>query len=77
MRIGRVVATVVAPIKHAGLGGSKLLVVAFDDGTRTVAVDDLGAGEDSCVLVATGSHAVQVVRPDSPADAVIVGLLDD
>jgi microcompartment protein CcmK/EutM len=76
MRIGTVTGVVVAPVKHQGLNGCKLLLVTFDDGAEILAVDDVGAGEASRVIVATGSHALGIVRPAVPVDAVIVGMID-
>lgn len=76
MRLGKVTATVVAPTKHAGLDGAKLLVVDLIDGAQLVAVDAVGAGVGSDVIVATGSHACALVRPRAPVDAVIVGIVE-
>jgi ethanolamine utilization protein EutN len=76
MRIGTVTGAVVAPVKHHGLSGCKFLLVTFDDGAEIVAVDDVGAGTGSRVIVVTGSHAMSIVKPTAPVDAVIVGMLD-
>jgi microcompartment protein CcmK/EutM len=71
---------VVAPTRHPALTGARLLLVAVREGGAErllVAVDTVGAGPEDAVLVATGSHAVAVTRPEMPADAVIVGLVED
>jgi len=74
--IGRVVRAVVAPTKHPGLAGCKLLLVAVESGPDVLAVDTVGAGVGSEVIVVTGSHALRITRPSAPVDAVIVGLLE-
>lgn len=73
--IGEVVEALVVPTKHAGLTGSKLLLVDVGSHGQLVAVDNVGAGVGDGVLVATGSHAVALVLPGVPTDAVVVGLL--
>ncbi|MEU4625426.1 EutN/CcmL family microcompartment protein [Actinoplanes sp. NPDC023801] len=78
MDIGTVRETVVAPTRHPGLIGTKLLLVVVRDtvGEREVlAVDAVGAGVGDRVMIATGSHAVTLVRPQAPTDAVIVGIV--
>ncbi|MDN5913824.1 MAG: hypothetical protein L0I76_01675 [Pseudonocardia sp.] len=75
--VGRVSHNVVAPTKHPGLAGAKLLMISFDDGSPLLlATDAVGAGEGDRVVVATGSHAVGIVAPETPTDAVVVGILD-
>ena len=76
MKLGKVTASVVAPTKHAGLDGAKLLVVELLDTTQLIAIDAVGAGVGSEVIVATGSHACALVRPQAPVDAVIVGIVE-
>lgn len=79
MLIGVVLCSVVAPTRHPALTGARLLVVTVREGERErrlVAVDTVGAGRDDTVLVATGSHAVSVARPDLPTDAVVVALVE-
>ncbi|MCY1143632.1 ethanolamine utilization protein EutN [Actinoplanes sp. Pm04-4] len=78
MHIGTVRETVVAPTRHPGLAGTKLLLVVVGEGTtraEILAVDSVGAGVGDRVVVATGSHAVSLVRPQAPTDAVIVGIV--
>ena len=76
MMLGVVIASVVSPTKHSGLEGSKLLYVKLSDGAKVLALDAVGAGVGSRVIVASGSHAVSIVRPQAPVDLVIVGILD-
>ncbi|MDY3250366.1 MAG: EutN/CcmL family microcompartment protein [Candidatus Choladocola sp.] len=84
MIIGKVVGTVVCTRKHNELVGSKFLIVDPIEkmnthcGDRLVAVDSVGAGIQDIVLVTTGS-AARLACPniDSPADACIVGIVDD
>ncbi len=79
MLIGVVKQAFVAPTRHPALAGSKLLYVAEsvpDGGRLVLAVDSVGAGVGDHVIVAEGSHAVSLVKPDVPTDAVIVGILE-
>jgi len=81
MIIGRVRGNVVATQKHEKLAGKKLLVVelcTLDEKTSgrlkfsgqiLAAVDTVGAGDGEYVLVTQAAEA-------SPADAVIVGIID-
>ena len=84
MMIGLVRGNVVATQKNEKLAGKKLLVVEpcdFEEkpsgrlkltGRVIVAVDTVGAGEGEYVLVAKGTEELI----NSPADAVIVGIID-
>lgn len=76
--IGVVREAVVAPSRHPALAGSKLLYVAVSDsdGRMVLAVDAVGAGVGDHVIVARGSHAVALVKPSVPTDAVIIGILE-
>lgn len=84
MVIGRVVGTVVATQKDAGLSGTKLLLVQAVDpgdmrpkGGTVVAVDSVGAGEGEIVLYTSGSSARQTKATEAkPVDAVIVAIVD-
>ncbi|OGG46428.1 MAG: ethanolamine utilization protein EutN [Candidatus Handelsmanbacteria bacterium RIFCSPLOWO2_12_FULL_64_10] len=84
MVLGRVVGTVVATQKDAGLLGTKLQVVqAMDPGDLrprggfVVAVDSVGAGEGEVVLYTSGSSARQTRATEAkPVDAVIVAIVD-
>lgn len=84
MIIGKVVGSVISTRKNDALLGSKFLIVEplFDNGAekpqRIVAVDNVGAGIQELVLVATGSAArVGTGNEAAPVDACIVGIIDD
>lgn len=83
MRIGKVVGSVVATQKDAGLEQLKLLLVQvlshelepLDE--YVVAVDAVQAGPEDVVLYATGSSARQtVLTRDKPCDAVVMAVVD-
>jgi microcompartment protein CcmK/EutM len=81
--LARVVGTVVASQKDAGLRATKLLVVQplRADGTPTgrplVAVDSVGAGTGEHVFFVRGREAALPFLPDEvPTDAAIVGIVD-
>lgn len=83
MRLGRVIGSVVATRKDAGLEGTKLLVVenlSLDlapEGGYVVAVDAVGAGADEVVLYCSGSSARQTaITKDRPVDAVVMAIVD-
>jgi len=78
MRIGTVTAAVVAETRHPALAGCKLLHVSFPVGSggAVLAVDGVGAGVGDQVIVAFGDHPAALVRPDTPTDAVIVGIVE-
>jgi ethanolamine utilization protein EutN len=89
MILAKVEGSVVATKKNAKMTGSKLLLVRpmvidspnageFKPGATTlVAVDSLGAGENEVVLVVQGSSArLGADSPDSPVDAVVIGIVD-
>lgn len=68
--------------KLSALVGSKFMEVQIvENGNLTdryiIAVDTVGAGIGEQVLITTGSSArVALNNPSSPADAVIVGIID-
>ncbi|MDR1676956.1 MAG: EutN/CcmL family microcompartment protein [Deltaproteobacteria bacterium] len=80
MIIGKVMGNVWATKKDPKLEGLKLLVVKTTAGGNSetiVAVDMIGAGIGEDVLVSKGSVARNALgRPDSPVDAVVVGIID-
>ncbi len=83
MQLAKVVGTVVASQKEAGLEGIKLLLVRPVDeegretGVHLVAADAVGAGPEEMVLVASGSSARQTRLTDKrPVDAVIMAIVD-
>lgn len=83
MLSGRVIGTIVSTRKVESLVGSKFLEVRlFRDGKDTdeflIAIDTVGAGIGEKVLITTGSGArLALDRPNTPTDAVIVGIIDD
>ncbi len=86
MTLCRVIGNVVSTIKNAELTGNKLLIVQPVDldgrtalGRQMIAVDNAQAGEDDLVLVnREGGSARQVLKsPKTPAQAVIVAVVDD
>ena len=81
MVIGRVIGSVVSTRKNERLVGSKFMVVQpvadTGNGKSLVAVDNVGAGIGETVLITTGSSArLALHNTNSPADAVIVGIVD-
>ncbi|MCX6339703.1 MAG: EutN/CcmL family microcompartment protein [Candidatus Aureabacteria bacterium] len=85
MKIGKVIGTVVATLKHEGFNGRKLLLVRPEDphGKKTetpvVAVDTVRAGVgDHVLFVDEGNSARQVLDwTDGCVRAVIVGYIDE
>jgi microcompartment protein CcmK/EutM len=83
MLICRTTGTVVSTVKHPTLHSRKLLLVrcctphGVASGDPFIAIDDVGAGEDELVIVATGSAARKTDGMDSaPVDATIVAIID-
>ncbi|MDD5557094.1 MAG: EutN/CcmL family microcompartment protein [bacterium] len=84
MKIGTVIGTVVATLKHEGFEGRKLLLVRPEDpsGGRAegpvIAVDTVRAGAgDRVLFLDEGNSARQVLDwPDGCVRAVIVGYID-
>lgn len=85
MIVGKVVGTIVSTQKDEKLRGFKLQVVQPVDirsgtpqGKEVVAVDTVGAGRDSLVLLVSGSSARQTERTSGvPVDLAIVGIIDE
>ncbi|ACY16919.1 EutN/CcmL family microcompartment protein [Haliangium ochraceum] len=84
MYLGRVIGTVVAERKVAGLEGAKLLLVQpLDDALSPVggvqaAVDTVQAGPDDLVYLVGSREAALALTPSFvPVDAAIVGIVDD
>ncbi len=82
--MGRVVGTVVAERKAAGLAGAKLLIVQpVDDtlqnvGSLQVAVDTVQAGPEDLVYLVGSREAALALEPwFVPVDAAIVGMVDE
>lgn len=92
MFLARVTGQVVSTLKDKTLQGQKLMVVEplnikYDDqkkpaslgntGRAIVAIDVVGCGEGQLVLVVQGSSARMTEQTKNlPADAVIVGIVD-
>lgn len=85
MILGRVVGSLWATAQHPGFDGVRLVVVVPEDplsgqvgGNTVVAVDTVGSGPgDTVVIVYEGSSSRMVLaRPDTPCEAVVVGIVD-
>ena len=83
MYLGKVIGTVVAERKVAGLTGSKLLLVQpvddqlVDSGPIEVAVDTVRAGDGDLVYLVGSREAALALDPwFVPVDAAIVGIVD-
>lgn len=83
MFLARVIGTVVATRKDAGLDGTTLLVIQPLGADRAaygkplVAVDSVGAGTGECVFYVRGREASFPFLPgEVPTDAAIVGIVD-
>jgi microcompartment protein CcmK/EutM len=81
--LAKVVGTVVATRKDAGLAGQKLLVIQplgtdhKPAGRPLVALDSVGAGAGEEVFWVRGREASFPFLPDEvPSDATIVGIVD-
>jgi ethanolamine utilization protein EutN len=81
--LGKVIGTVVAERKVAGLAGAKLLLVQpVDDrlaasGPIEVAVDTVRAGDGDLVYLVGSREAALALEPwFVPVDAAIVGIVD-
>jgi ethanolamine utilization protein EutN len=84
MYLGRVIGTVVANRKAAGLDGAKLLLVQpLNDelqptGPVQAAVDTVKAGPNDLVYLVGSREAALALDPwFVPVDAAIVGVVDD
>ena len=75
MRIGTVTGAVWATKKCPALTGQSLLRVRVGQ-DEIVAADLVGAGTGERVILAFGG-AARLVCPNAPADAAIVGILDE
>jgi microcompartment protein CcmK/EutM len=84
MHFARVVGTVVCTIKVPSWRGQRLLVVqptdahGKDHSRRLVAVDLVSAAQGQQVFYVRGREAANALPDaDNPADAAIVGIVDD
>lgn len=83
MYLGRVIGTVVATTKYAGLEGRRLLIVQPLDHTQTpsgapeVAVDTVSASPGTLVYLVGSREAALALDPSFvPVDSAIVGIVD-
>ncbi|MGE5316064.1 MAG: EutN/CcmL family microcompartment protein [Acidobacteriota bacterium] len=83
MIFAKVVGTVVSTVKDPNLAGKRLLLCRETDqdgrpqGSYHVAVDAVGAGEGSLVLVTYGSSARMTEETkNAPVDAVIMAIVE-
>ena len=82
MVMGKVVGTIVSTRKNENIVGSKIFEIRLiENGQETdryiVAIDSVGAGIGEKVLVTTGSSArLALLNPNTPVDAVVVGIVD-
>lgn len=85
MFLGRVIGNLVATQKEPAYEGKALLLVqpvspeGTDDGDAIVAVDSVGAGAGETVLVVVEGRSTSIAmdRKLAPANAAIVGIVDD
>ena len=84
MRVGRVVGTVVATVKHDFFDGERLLVCRLidrdrDSGGYLICTDRVGAGPGETVLILDeGSSARQIHGvATGPIRSVVVGIVDE
>ena len=84
MRFARVVGTVVCTAKVPAWKGHRLLLIEPTDARRApqgrpfVAVDLVSAARGQHVFYVRGREAANALPdPDNPADAAIVGIVDD
>jgi ethanolamine utilization protein EutN len=84
MQIGRVVGHAVATVKHPTLKGWRLLLVQLmtadgkEDGEPLLAIDSLGAGVGSQVILTNDGAAARalVKAKNSPARWMVMGMCD-
>jgi microcompartment protein CcmK/EutM len=82
MMLARVIGRVVATAKHPGLDGRKLLLLqpvtpeGAARGRPLVAVDAVGAGFAETVYWCRGREASLAFGAQIPADAAVVGIVD-
>ncbi len=85
MQIGRVVGHAVATVKHESLEGWRLSLVQMInaegkiDGDPQLAIDPLGAGVDSLVILTNDGAATRKVvqHKSSPARWMVMGICDE
>lgn len=78
MQLATITGHATATVKHASLAGWRLLVAQPDDGEPLLAVDGVGAGVGSRVILSNdGKGARELVGdPKSPVRWFVIGLTD-
>jgi microcompartment protein CcmK/EutM len=77
MHFARVTGTVVSTAKVPSWRGQRLLVIE-PTGKRVVAIDLVSAAPGQRVFWVRGREAANALPdPDNPADAAIIGIIDD
>ena len=80
MIVGTVIGNIVSTRKEENLMGYKLLIVKpleeYNQGKNIVAIDRVGVGIQTEVIVTTGSSARLGLAKDVPVDSAIVGIVD-
>ena len=80
MIVGTVIGNIVSTRKEENLMGYKLLIVKpleeYNQGKNIVAIDRVGAGIQTEVIVTTGSSARLGLAMDVPGDSAIVVIVD-
>lgn len=85
MQLGTVIGSATSTVKHSSLQGWKLLVVQLTgvdgqpDGEPVLAIDHLGAGQGSQVMLTTDAVLIRelVKAKNSPIRFAVMGLTDD
>lgn len=75
---GRVIGRLWSTRRIGSMPQGALLEVELDNGSRLIAFDPLGCGEDEMVLITQGSVAAAWFEGiKAPVDALIIGSIDD
>lgn len=85
MQIGTVIGQATATVKHASFKGWKLLIVQLEgvagkpDGEPVLAIDNLGAGAGSRVILSSDGADTRKMMgcKDSPARFHVMGIADE
>lgn len=83
MMIAKVVGNVVSTVKNENFSGAKLLIIKpLSSGDPIIAIDCIGAGIGETVLAVHEGGSSRIMynvpnnRPNTPVDAVIIGIVD-
>ena len=85
MQLANVIGNATATVKHASLEGWRMLIVqpvgnqGQPDGTPLIAIDSMGSGIGSRVILTSDGKAVSkmVKASDTPIRWVVIGVVDD